>query len=260
MGRKKSSGETATIAATKATRPSKAAHLHTRPAQLPVPTETVSLSSLTLDPANVRQHPERNKQATEASLKRFGAARSIVVDGKGVVRAGNGTVEAARAAGIDKAIVVDADGDQLVVVRRKDWSPSEATAYAIADNRVAEHATWEETGLAEVLRSLQSEDFDLSAVGYTSAEVDSLISGLGSSLLGGDGTEVDDPQGEWKGMPEFEGEDNRPVAQLTVYFASESDKEQFGQLIGQAMTAQTKWVWHPPRESPKGMRYAETEQ
>jgi hypothetical protein len=240
MGRKKSSGETGT--ATKATR--------SRLAQLPVPTETVSLSSLTLDPANVRQHPERNKQATEASLKRFGAARSIVVDGKGVVRAGNGTVEAARAAGIDKAIVVDADGDQLVVVRRKDWSPSEATAYAIADNRVAEHATWEETGLAEVLRSLQSEDFDLSAVGYTSTEVDSLISGLGSSLLGGDGTEVDDPEGEWKGMPEFE---NPPAAAQTIHchFATAEDVRAFAEMVGRDIRPETKTLWFPEQPKPK---------
>ena len=134
--------------------------------------ETITLDKLTFDPANVRRHPERNKATIAASLRRFGAARSIVVDGNNVVRAGNGTLEGAVEAGIAKAVVVDVKGDELVVVRRKDWTPSEATAYAIADNRAAELAEWDDTGLAETLRALQSEDFDLGAIGYDGAEIE----------------------------------------------------------------------------------------
>lgn len=141
--------------------------------------ETVALDSLVVDPANVRVHGDRNRQALDASLRRFGAARSIVVDAKGVVRAGNGTLEAARAAGMTDAIVVDAEGDQLIVVRRKDWSPTEATAYAIADNRSSDLSEDDPDSLARTLQALMDEGFDLAATGFSEEEANSLIEGLG---------------------------------------------------------------------------------
>ncbi len=67
--------------------------------------------------------------------------------------------------GQQKPIVVDAKG----VVR--------------ADNRTAELASWDDGALAETLRSLQSEESDLAAVGFTDAEVDALIEGLGTAIV-----------------------------------------------------------------------------
>lgn len=125
-----------------------------------------------------------------ASLRRFGAARSVVMDGKGIIRAGNATLEAARAEGIKSARIVEATGDELIVVRRRDWSDTEATAYGIADNRIAEHATWDDTGLADTLRALQSEDFDLGAVGFLDAEVDALVNRLANETLAEDGDDL----------------------------------------------------------------------
>lgn len=62
-------------------------------------TETVSIDSLVFDPANVRKHPEKNLATIKASLLRFGQQKPIVVDANGVVRAGNGTLAAAKALG-----------------------------------------------------------------------------------------------------------------------------------------------------------------
>jgi hypothetical protein len=61
--------------------------------------ETFPLSSLELDPRNARRHPERNLESIKRSLKRFGQQKPIVVDGDGVIVAGNGTVAAAKALG-----------------------------------------------------------------------------------------------------------------------------------------------------------------
>ncbi len=134
--------------------------------------ETVPVDSLSPDPSNVRRHPERNLETIKASLRRFGQQKPIVVDAKGIVRAGNGTLEAAKALGWDKIAVV-----------RSDLAGSEATAFAIADNRSAELAEWDGTALAEQLRSLQSEDFDLDAVGYDDDEIAGMIDGLGNDLI-----------------------------------------------------------------------------
>ena len=144
--------------------------------------ETVSIESLHLDPANVRRHPARNLDTIKASLARFGQQKPLVVDHKNVVRAGNGTLEAARALGWDKIRIV-----------RTELVNSEATAFGIADNRSSELAEWDDVGLAETLRSLQSEDFDLDAIGFTDDEVDELVGGLGNSLLGEAAEETDPP-------------------------------------------------------------------
>jgi ParB-like chromosome segregation protein Spo0J len=134
--------------------------------------ETVPVADLHVDPANVRRHPARNLEAIRASLARFGQVKPIVVDGRNVVRAGNGTLEAARSLG----------WDSVAIVRTGLLGP-EATAYSIADNRTAELAEWDDTALAEQLRALQSEDFDLDAAGFTAEEVDGLIAAAADGLI-----------------------------------------------------------------------------
>ena len=135
--------------------------------------ETVDISDISQDPANVRKHSERNLEAIAASSRAFGQQKPIVVDKRGVILAGNGTYEAAKRIGWDK-----------IQITRTDLSGTLATAYAIADNRTAELAEWDDTALAEQLRSLQSEEFDLSNVGYTDDEVQQLIDGIGNEILG----------------------------------------------------------------------------
>ena len=135
-------------------------------------TKLVPIDSVYPDPANVRQHPEPNLAAIRASLARFGQQKPIVIDSKGVIRAGNGTHAAAVALGWDKIGVVVSD-----------LAGVDAVAYAIADNRTSELATWDEVALAETLRSLQSEeDFPLEATGFTAEEVDALIAGLAEEI------------------------------------------------------------------------------
>lgn len=101
--------------------------------------------SLTLDPENARVHGEENLDAIRESLERFGQRIPIVVDGDGVVRAGNGRVLAARALGWKK----------IFAVRVTDLSEDELRAFSIADNRTSELATWDSEVLARVLSELR---------------------------------------------------------------------------------------------------------
>jgi len=84
--------------------------------------ETVSIDSLSLDPANARLHSPRNLEAIKSSLRRFGQQKPIVVGANNVVRAGNGTLQAAKALG----------WKEIKIVRTK-LVDSEASAFAIAD-------------------------------------------------------------------------------------------------------------------------------
>jgi ParB family chromosome partitioning protein len=127
-------------------------------------TETVLIDSITFDPANVRRHGEKNLAAIKASLNRFGQQKPIVVDADGVVRAGNGTLAAAKALGWKEIKVV-----------RSTLAGSEATAYAIADNRTAELAEWDDDALSQTLAALQIEDEDLAvATGFDADEISRL--------------------------------------------------------------------------------------
>src|SRR5689334_2882647 len=103
------------------------------------------------DATNARRRDDRARRHLSASLRQVGAARSIVIDGKDIVRAGNGTLEAAQQAGISEVLIVEPRPDQLVAVRRSDWSPSEAVGYAIADNRLGDLATFDDAVLADQL-------------------------------------------------------------------------------------------------------------
>ena len=137
---------------------------------------SVNIDSIHIDPANLRMHPARNLDTIKASLARFGQQKPIVVDGNGICRAGNGTLEAARALGWEKIEVV-----------KTPLAGSEAIAYAIADNRTAELALWDDDRLGETLKALQLEDFNLDDIGFSQDELDEL---LGSEF---DGEAADDP-------------------------------------------------------------------
>lgn len=113
------------------------------------------------DPANVRKHGEQNLAAIKASLARFGQQKPIVVNREGVVVAGNGTLMAARALGW-----------RTVKAVRTGLEGAEATAFAIADNRTAELAEWDEAALQQQLAAIAIEDEDLlAATGYDEKEL-----------------------------------------------------------------------------------------
>lgn len=119
------------------------------------------ISELTLDPNNARTHSQKNLDAIKASLLKFGQRKPIVINAKGVILAGNGTVEAAKALGWDYIEVAATPAD---------WDEATARAYALADNRTAELAEWDENVLAKQLLELLDEDFDIEAIGFEMPE------------------------------------------------------------------------------------------
>ena len=127
--------------------------------------ETATIASLMLDPANVRAHDARNLEAIKASLARFGQQTPIVVNAKGIVVAGNARMMAAKMLNWSSVEIV-----------RTDLEGAEAIAYAIADNRTAELAEWDEGALAQQLAALQIEDEELANIaGFTDSEIEAMI-------------------------------------------------------------------------------------
>lgn len=124
---------------------------------------TTKITELSLDPSNVRKHSRRNLDAIKASLRKFGQQKPIVVDAKGIVLAGNGTLTAAQELGWTEIQIV-----------RTELAGVEATAFAIADNRTAELAEWDDN-LGDVLESLASDGYDLSQIGFDQSDLDALV-------------------------------------------------------------------------------------
>jgi site-specific DNA-methyltransferase (adenine-specific) len=114
------------------------------------------ISDLTLDPNNARKHSDKNLKAIAASLDKFGQRKPIVVH-RGVVIAGNGTVEAAKSLGWKDITVAEVP---------EEWDANTAKAYALADNRSAELAEWDEGELAKQLIELMDSDWNITELGF----------------------------------------------------------------------------------------------
>ena len=121
----------------------------------------ISITDLSLDPKNARKHSARNLEAIAASLLKFGQRKPLVVH-CGVVLAGNGTLEAARSLGWTEIEVSEVP---------QDWDMDTAKAYALADNRTAELAEWDESELAKQLLELVDHEWDIAELGFEMPQV-----------------------------------------------------------------------------------------
>lgn len=117
------------------------------------------ISKLTPDPNNARKRTPLSASVIRKSLEQFGAARSIVVDENDVIRAGNGTYEEAGQLGIEKVLVVEADGNTIVAVKRRGLTEEQWKQYAIADNTASDFSTWDYEILEELAQDVDYSEF-----------------------------------------------------------------------------------------------------
>jgi DNA modification methylase len=123
--------------------------------------EQLKVSDLTQDPNNARKHDENNLKAIEGSLKQFGQRKPIVVNADNVIVAGNGTVSAAQRLGWEKIAAVRTPAD---------WTDDQIKAFALADNRTAELASWDTEVLNLQLRELNDAGMDVAEFGFITPE------------------------------------------------------------------------------------------
>jgi site-specific DNA-methyltransferase (adenine-specific) len=124
--------------------------------------ENLRIADLTPDPQNARQHDDKNLKAIMGSLKEFGQRKPIVITEAGVIVAGNGTVEAAKRLGWLEIEVVRVPSD---------WTDAQVKAFAIADNRTAELANWNQEVLTSQLLELEAEGWELAEFGFEAFEL-----------------------------------------------------------------------------------------
>lgn len=132
----------------------------------------VPMVNLMTDPQNARRG---DVSAVKRSLNVFGQRKPIVVkqtgtdvDGRptGIVMAGNHTLAAALELGWTEIAAVFVMDDDTT-----------AKAYALADNRTGELATWDYDTLAGTLGVLQAAEFDMTALGWADKDLASMLGG-----------------------------------------------------------------------------------
>jgi DNA modification methylase len=139
----------------------------------------VKLADLKPDRNNARKHNPRNIGMVANSLREVGAARSGVIDEDGNILAGNGTYEALSEAGIEKVKIIQADGNEWVVVQRKGLSEKQKLKLALYDNRSAELAEWDKDVLADI-------DPEIMESMFSTDELEDLLDNAGSGELEGE--------------------------------------------------------------------------
>jgi hypothetical protein len=112
-----------------------------------------SINNLKHDHKNARKRTDQSAELIKESLQRYGAARSIVIDENDRILAGNGTVEGAKAAGIQNVRVIETDGNEIIAIRRTGLSEDEKVGLALADNRASDLSAWDK----EMLHRLSAE-------------------------------------------------------------------------------------------------------
>ncbi len=128
------------------------------------------IEQLKPDPRNARVHDKKQVRQIASSIESFGFNVPILIDGENNVVAGHGRILAAKLLGLDEAPTVRLD--HLTGAQRR--------AFAIADNRLTEIASWDGRLLGETLKELAIADLDfaLEATGFDAGEIDLRIEAL----------------------------------------------------------------------------------
>ena len=116
---------------------------------------------------NARAHSEAQVAQIAASIAEFGFTNPILAGSDGVIVAGHGRLAAAQKLGLQSVPVVVLDH----------LTPTQRRALVIADNRIAENATWDNELLRIELADLLDAGFDIDLTGFDADALADLLAG-----------------------------------------------------------------------------------
>ena len=126
------------------------------------------LAAIHINPRNARTHSKRQIKGIADSVRAFGYLRPLLLDEKGVLLYGHGSLAAARLVGLETVPTLTATG----------LSDAQKRAFAIADNKLAETAGWDRavlhTEFGALLDLLPPIGLDLTITGFSLGEIDQL--------------------------------------------------------------------------------------
>lgn len=147
--------------------------------ELRLAVEYLPIDALVPYAGNSRAHSKEQIAAIAGSIRRFGFVNPVLVDAEGAIVAGHARLQAARQAGVGT----------VPVLRLGHLSDAQRRAYVIADNRLAEMATWDAGVLRAEVDQLLTEGISIEALGFTEGSLRAIIGSLGGA---GGNTDPDD--------------------------------------------------------------------
>lgn len=115
---------------------------------------------------NARTHSDRQIAQLAASIEQFGFTNPVLTDDQGGIVAGHGRVEAAKLLRLELIPTIDLSH----------LSEAQVRAYAIADNKLALNAGWDEDALRLLMAELEAVvEFDLEITGFSTGEIEVLF-------------------------------------------------------------------------------------
>ena len=138
--------------------------------------EHISPHELRANPRNARTHSKKQIQQIADSIRIFGWTNPILIDAQTNVIVGHARLSAGKLLKLET----------VPCIRLESMTPDQKRAYAIADNKLALNAGWDEEILVQEFGHLLSVDldFDIGVIGFGIPEIDSLIAGQGAQEAG----------------------------------------------------------------------------
>ena len=117
-------------------------------------------------PGNPRRHPEKQLVKLAASIAEFGFTIPVLIDADHMIIAGEARVEAAKHVGMLS----------IPVLVAANWSTAQVRAYRLVDNRLAEHASWDnELRAVEFAAIIEIGEVSLDLLGWEIGEIDVIL-------------------------------------------------------------------------------------
>lgn len=147
--------------------------------------QIVLIDALSLNPysKNSRIHSAEQVRQIKNSMMEWGWTNPILADlsANNTVIAGHGRLMAAIDLIRDAVPIRTPSGGvipegKVPVIDCAGWSENQRKAYIIADNKLAENASWDVGLLKSELSDLKEDDFDLSTIGFLPAELADMLS------------------------------------------------------------------------------------
>src|SRR4051794_27235074 len=138
--------------------------------------ELWDINRLRSSPHNPRTHSKQQVRQIAGSIAAYGFMTPISANRKGHILAGYGRLLAAQELGLERVPVIVVDH----------LSETEERAYALADNRIALNAGWNDELLEAELAALATEGVDLKSLGFEEAEFDAVLAKLSADIRAAD--------------------------------------------------------------------------
>ncbi len=134
---------------------------------LKLPVNYLPITSLVPNPRNARNHSKKQINKVAASLRKFGFVNPAIIDETNVILVGHCRIASAKLLGIT----------EVPTIRVSHLTPAQKRAFALADNRLAEDASWDFEILAVELKELSEINLDVvvETTGFESVEIDRIL-------------------------------------------------------------------------------------